>query len=750
MGKKIAWLTPLGPNSDIGAHSLCIVEAMHRRAADFGCEVYLFVQPNGATYCSEAPQFTLDDSFNSDLLSLFDVSVLNIGNNQENHLAINTIALQRGGIVAVHDVVMQHYLAWTIFESARRPDRYVDIMARYYGNRAMELLEVSRITMRDQLTRYAPWDTPHAFTFPLIEPFLEKAQAIIVHSQFASDIVSAITDRPQLRLFLPSDKKAAPLRKPVSSEERVSFSSLGHIGAAKHLHFCIEAFRNSPLLRQKATLSIVGGANDRDYIEYLQMLVRDDNLSEWVFFEFNVTEERLFEVKAATDVFVNIRFPNTESASGSLAEQMACGAPVIVFDSGCYRELPDDAVLKIRDLSSSDALRRAMEALVEDPAMRERIGSAALRHGRERTADAYARKVLEFATSPAFDRATRPTEGLTRYPGMGWTRQAMSKMGPPRHVAPWFARPAGGLHFAALSGLDPVNLIRYLALAVFQNSLPRHGIGRASLMLAGQARHRISLCFGRVAFFCRVAQGPGALRPMDLEVGIDALALAVIEAVQRPVFIDLCYRCFLGRLPFEGEVERYVQNSTHARPGDIVREFVLSDEAQQRGLSRDVLAEFLWLAEEINAVQPSRVGQGLLLRTEDETTIGDLHAKGVFIEGWHDLEVEGIWSAARRAAVGFSVEAGPRRFVRIGARLAGVEWTGPQVAAFNINGEDVLRHPVSSGERFAVALPLTDCEGGDMLLTITLERTVKPADFIPDGDRRDLGIFLYELVLVKD
>lgn len=96
------------------------------------------------------------------------------------------------------------------------------------------------------------------------------------------------------------------------------------------------------------------------------------------------------------------------------------------------------------------------------------------------------------------------------------------------------------------------------------------------------------------------------------------------------------------------------------------------------------------------------------------------------------------------------MEAGPQRFIRLAARVVGVEWTGPQVVTFNINGKDVLRHSVSGGERFTVALPLTDAEGGETLLTITLERTVKPADFIPDGDQRELGIFLYEVGVIKD
>ena len=46
---------------------------------------------------------------------------------------------------------------------------------------------------------------------------------------------------------------------------------------------------------------------------------RARKLLDVVKFEFNVSEKRLREIKSLTDVFVNLRFPNAEGASGSLA-----------------------------------------------------------------------------------------------------------------------------------------------------------------------------------------------------------------------------------------------------------------------------------------------------------------------------------------------------------------------------------------------------------------------------------------------
>jgi glycosyltransferase involved in cell wall biosynthesis len=751
VGKKIAWLTPLGPHSDIGAHSLCIVEAMHRHAPDFGCEIGLFVQPNGSTYRSSTPRFLLDANFDVDLLSLFDVPVLNIGNNQENHSVINQIALQRGGIVVVHDMVMQHYLAWSIFEKARRPGRYVDIMAEHYGVRALDVLEVSGITFDNQATRYAPWDTPHAFSFPLIEPFLEKAQAIVVHSQFASDIVAEVTDRPQLRLFLPSDKKPAPQRKSAAEDGRIIFAALGHIGAAKHIHFCIEAFRDSPLLQDKALMLVVGGNNDRDYIAYLERLVREENLGKCVRFEFNVSETRLFEVKAEADVFVNIRYPNTESASGSLAEQMACGAPVIVYDSGCYSELPDNTVLKIRDLFSSDPLRLQMEELTVDPALRLQYGQKALLYGKNQTADKYARKFLEYVSDSSFDERVRLPAPRLSYPELDWLKLTLGNLLPNDPPEPWFVRDGDTPRFASLKHLEGLDLLRYLALSVFQSSLSNHVIRRASIILAGQARHKISLCFGRISFLLSICRSDLVLQPADFDFENDVLALSVIEAVRPDLFIDICYRAILGRLPYEGEVERYLQRVSRDKKGNIIAEFTASEECRQRGMQRDMVQGLQELADRVSALQPSRHAEGAMLAVGQDLPLGELAARGLFIDGWHEAEVEGIWSSSRRAVISFAAAAGDRSalLARLRLRLAAIEWSGPQTLTINANGDDVITRAVDSGEYFTVDVPLAQLDSDEVMLTLTIERTICLAERIPNGDRRELGLFLYEFSILQ-
>ena len=59
---------------------------------------------------------------------------------------------------------------------------------------------------------------------------------------------------------------------------------------------------------------------------------------------------------------------------------MACGKPIIVYNSGSYREVDDGCVVKIDDIRSPQALMEAMEALAADEDLRTAIGDRALEY----------------------------------------------------------------------------------------------------------------------------------------------------------------------------------------------------------------------------------------------------------------------------------------------------------------------------------------------------------------------------------
>ncbi len=751
MNKKIAWLTPFGPRSDVGAHSSAVVEAIHRRAPEFDCEISLFIQKNGTNYRSCAQQFTLDEGFDPRILNLFDVNVYNIGNNQENHSFINKLALTKSGIVVVHDIVMQHYVAWTIFEKLRFPKHYVDLMVRYYGRDALDVLDASRITLRNEHTRYAPWDTQHALSFPLLEPFLEKATAIVVHSQFASDIVSSISDTRQLRLFLPSDKKNVAAPVPKTGSGKVSFAVLGHVGASKHVHLCLDAFHESALLRQRGHLVVVGGGNDKDYIAQLKQSVRDGGLAGHVSFYLDASEDRLLQVKAETDVYINVRYPNTESASGSLAEQMACGAPVIVYNTGCYVEVPDDCVYKIFDVGSVRPLMAAMEDLLLDPAKRQSMGASALAYSAKRTADTYARRFLEFVAGDDYGSATSCDAQPHNSTKFAWLTPVVGNLLHEVPEEPWFAKADHAAHLGSLQSLSLHDVPRYLASAVFQETIPNERLAQADVLLSRVEGELKIQHLARVRFLLFALHENAVIPPIDLDLKHDALALAIIKTLSPHAYIEICYRSILGRPPFEGEVARYVERIAREGAGDIMREFNRSEEAVRRGLPAYFTHGLSELARQINEIEPMEMRGSFPARPNQVITAFDLFTAGA-MSGWHDLEYEGIWSSARKAIIRFGMADMPKEghVLQLRIHVAAVDTGELRRIAVNVNGEEVVQRGVAANEPFVLDVPiLLDADVRSITLAIVVDQTVCPTESALRGDSRNLGIFLHSLKFLQ-
>ena len=95
--------------------------------------------------------------------------------------------------------------------------------------------------------------------------------------------------------------------------------------------------------------------------------------------------------------------------SGSLLRMMSGAKPVLVSDTGSYRELPDTAVIKIScDVDEKEMIKRFVLALAADPDFRQSLGREAARYVRRECSIAgCARRYAEFiGQRPAPTRST--------------------------------------------------------------------------------------------------------------------------------------------------------------------------------------------------------------------------------------------------------------------------------------------------------------------------------------------------------
>ena len=122
----------------------------------------------------------------------------------------------------------------------------------------------------------------------------------------------------------------------------------------------------------------------------------------------------LAEHVAAIDIAVSLDMPSGTAASAALQGLLAAGCAMILGDGPESSHIPDDAALRV-DASDVDALARALRLLVDDAALRTRLGQAAARWVREelhpaRVAQQFADAIAVLA---ALDRA-RCAAGVTR------------------------------------------------------------------------------------------------------------------------------------------------------------------------------------------------------------------------------------------------------------------------------------------------------------------------------------------------
>lgn len=94
---------------------------------------------------------------------------------------------------------------------------------------------------------------------------------------------------------------------------------------------------------------------------------------------------RVAELLPAFDLFLLTSVPRSEGVPTVILEAMACGLPVVATDVGAVREVVEDGVTGfVVPPLDTEAIARATRRLLDDPALRTRMGEVARRRAVER------------------------------------------------------------------------------------------------------------------------------------------------------------------------------------------------------------------------------------------------------------------------------------------------------------------------------------------------------------------------------
>lgn len=173
--------------------------------------------------------------------------------------------------------------------------------------------------------------------------------------------------------------------------------AVGGLQRRKGFELILDAFA---ALGPDATLCICGTGSE---LAALQARAASLGVASRVRFEGHVSRERIVDYFAAADVFVHAA--ELEAAGNVVLEALAAGAVPIVTDSGGPPEYVDDGVNGfVIPVGDAGALRARLEALLADPALRQKLAAA----GRQRVEDRHAHPRMMADIRSVYDAVRQP------------------------------------------------------------------------------------------------------------------------------------------------------------------------------------------------------------------------------------------------------------------------------------------------------------------------------------------------------
>lgn len=319
-----------------------------------------------------------------------------MGNNRY-HEEVLRLALERPGIVTMHDLVLHHLLVESTLGRAEY-DRYKELLTGDHG-------------WIGELVATARWwgelAAATVFELPAHRAVIRAQRGILVHSRWAARQIREEDDDVAVRVV----PMAVPLPERVADEEAAEFrrrhdlpadrpllGSFGFQTPIKRTEVAIRALARPAL--EDVHLVIAGEvAGVLDYDGPAEELGVADRVHVTGFLDYADFERAI----TACDLCLNLRYPTAGETSASLLRVLALGRPAVVSDFAQFAELPDEVALKVPLGEGEDAaLADAAGAVLAAPDRLAEMGRAARdyvrrRHDPRESAAAVAAALAELA-----------------------------------------------------------------------------------------------------------------------------------------------------------------------------------------------------------------------------------------------------------------------------------------------------------------------------------------------------------------
>ena len=318
-----------------------------------------------------------------------DAALYHLGNNPL-HAGIYRRAIEKPGVVVLHDAALNHFFLGQLSES-----EYVDEFVYNYGewNRGLgrELWRARGGSAADE--RY--------FRYPMLKRAAERALAVVVHNPAAAAAVrdhapgARVVEIPHLfappqlpdeasalryRARLRGNPGGSPGSNPGVEPGTFLFGIFGYLRESKRVAAVLEAFRAVHAELPRTALLLAGQFVSTDLERAVAPIFGAPGASG--IFRLPYLPEREFWMAArAVDACINLRYPAAGESSGIAVRMMGIGKPVLLTDGLESAPFPEDACLRIAPgPAERDSLRQHMVLLISMAEVARAIGQRGAGH----------------------------------------------------------------------------------------------------------------------------------------------------------------------------------------------------------------------------------------------------------------------------------------------------------------------------------------------------------------------------------
>jgi hypothetical protein len=243
------------------------------------------------------------------------------------HAAIYTRALERPGLVVIHDAVLHHFFLGTLTQ-----EQYVAEFLYNYGTWTLDLAR----ELWDGRAHSAT--DPRYFRYPMLKRIAQNSLGVIVHNPAAAHIVRS--HAPQARIFeVPHLFEPPPPATPVRVASQFVCGVFGYLRESKRLHSVIRAIRRL----NSVTLLIAGEFASDDLERSLQSHLESSRIVRLHY----LNETEFWRYASGVDTCINLRYPAAGESSGIAVRLMGIGKPVILTAGLENSRFPETACLRV-------------------------------------------------------------------------------------------------------------------------------------------------------------------------------------------------------------------------------------------------------------------------------------------------------------------------------------------------------------------------------------------------------------------